>query len=63
MRFRAAVLMLDRHAAASRLAPATRRWIATLALVRTSRYGRRTIATPSLVAGVPDKAAAHRPSI
>ncbi|MGH3112933.1 MAG: hypothetical protein ACRDOP_05645, partial [Gaiellaceae bacterium] len=47
----------------SRLAAATRRRIAALALARTHRYGLRTIATPGLVAAVPGGRAKHRPDI
>jgi len=47
----------------SRLAPATRRRIAALALTRTLEYGRRTIATPGLIAGVPAERANHRTGI
>jgi hypothetical protein len=55
--------MLDRQSPHSRLAAATRRRIAALALARTHRYGLRTIATPGLVAPVPDEHVDHRPSI
>jgi hypothetical protein len=55
--------MLDRQLPHSRLAAATRRRIAALALARTHRYGLRTIATPGLVAPVPDEHVDHRPSI
>jgi hypothetical protein len=55
--------MLDRPSAHSRLAPATRRRIAALALARTAWYGLRTIATPGLVAGVPGEHADDRPNI
>ncbi len=55
--------MLGRRATTSRLAPATRRRIVTLALARTSRYGPRPIATPGLVSDAPDEASAPRPNI
>jgi hypothetical protein len=55
--------MLDRQFPHSRMAPATRRRIAALALARTLEYGPRTIATPGLVADVPDERVNHRPSI
>ena len=45
------------------MAAATRRRIAALKLARTSPYGLRTIATPGLVAAVPDERANHRPNI
>ncbi|MGH3023357.1 MAG: hypothetical protein ACRDNI_06850 [Gaiellaceae bacterium] len=55
--------MLDRQFPHSRLAPATLRRIAVLALTRTLEYGLRTITTPGLVAGVPDERVNHRPNI
>ncbi len=55
--------MLDRQSPHSRLAAATRRRIAALALVRTNRYGLRTITTPGLVAAVHAERADHRPNI
>jgi anti-sigma-K factor RskA len=55
--------MLDRRLAYWRLAAATLRRIAALALARTLQYGLRTIATPGLVASVPGEHANHRPSI
>ena len=55
--------MLDRQSPHSRLAAATRRRIAALALARTNRYGLRTIATPGLVAAAPVEHANYRPSI
>jgi len=55
--------MLDRQLPHSRLAAATRRRIAALALARTNRYGLRTIATPGLVAAVPAERGDHRLSI
>jgi hypothetical protein len=55
--------MLDRQSPHSRLAAATRRRIAALALARIHRYGLRAITTPGLVAAVPDKHANHRSSI
>jgi hypothetical protein len=55
--------MLDRRSPHSRMAPATRRRIAPLALARASRHALRTIETPGLVAGVPDEHADNRPSI
>jgi len=55
--------MLDRRLAYPRLAAATRRRLAVLALARTLEYGPRTITTPGLVAAVPDEHANHRPSI
>lgn len=55
--------MLDRRFAYPRLAAATRRRIATLALARTLEYGPRTIATPGSVAGVPDEHTNPRPDI
>ena len=55
--------MLDRRLPHSRMAAATRRRIAALALARTDWYGLRTITTPGLVAPVPDEHANHRPNI
>ncbi len=55
--------MRDRQFAHSRLAPATLRRIAALALARTLEYGPRTIATPGSVAGVPDEHTNPRPDI
>jgi hypothetical protein len=55
--------MLDRRSPHPRMAPATRRRIASLALARAFGHALRTIETPGLVAGVPDKLADHRPSI
>jgi len=55
--------MLDRQLPHSRLAAATRRRIAALALARTDQYGLRTITTPSLVAAVPDEHANYRSNI
>jgi hypothetical protein len=55
--------MLDRRPPPSRLAAATRRRIAALALARTEPYGLRTITTPGLVAPVPVEHADHRPNI
>jgi hypothetical protein len=55
--------MLDRQLPHSRLAAATRRRIAALALARTEPYGLRTVTTPGLVAPVPDEHANHRPNI
>jgi hypothetical protein len=56
-------MMLDRRATHSRLAAATLRRIAALALSPYCRDGLRTIAAPSLVAAVPVEHADHRPSI
>jgi hypothetical protein len=55
--------MLDRRSPHPRMAPATRRRIAPVALARALRHGLRTIETPGLVAGVPDEHADHRPNI
>jgi hypothetical protein len=58
--------MPDRQFLHSRLVAATRRRIAALALARTSRTsrtGRGTIATPGLVAAVPDEHPNYRPDI
>lgn len=55
--------MLDRRSPHSRMAAATRRRFAPLALARTIRYALRTIETPGLVAAVPDEHVDHRPSI
>ena len=55
--------MLDRRFAYPRLAAATRRRIAMLALARTLEYGPRTTATSGSVATVPYELANHRPSI
>jgi hypothetical protein len=55
--------MLDRRSPHSRLAAATRRRIAALALARPHGYGLRTITTPGLVAPVPDEDAERRPNI
>jgi hypothetical protein len=55
--------MPDRQFLYSRLVAATRRRIAALALARTSRTGRGTIATPGLVAAVPDEHPNYRPDI
>src|SRR5918992_3061147 len=55
--------MPDRQSPRSRLAAATRRRIAALALARTHRYGLRTITTPGLVAPIPDEHGNHRPNI
>jgi hypothetical protein len=55
--------MLDRGPAHSRLGAATLRRIAALALARTSWYALRAIATPDLVAALPDEHTGHRPSI
>jgi hypothetical protein len=55
--------MPDRQFPHSRLAPATLRRIAALALARTLEYGPRTITTPGLVAAVPDEHGNHRPGI
>ena len=56
-------MMLARQSPHSRLAAATRRRIAALALTRTGWYGLRTITTPGLVAAVPVERADHRPNI
>jgi hypothetical protein len=45
------------------MAAATQRRIVALALVRTDRYGLRTIAAPGSVAAVPSEHADRRPSI
>jgi len=55
--------MLERRLAYPRLAGATLRRLAALALARPLEYGPRTITTPGLVAAVPDEHASHRPSI
>lgn len=55
--------MPDRQFPHPRMAAATLRRIAALALSPYCRYGLRTIATPSLVAAVPVEHADHRPSI
>ena len=55
--------MLDRQLPHSRLAAATRRRIAALALPRTEPYGLRTITMPGLVAAVPGEHTNHRPNI
>ena len=55
--------MPDRRLTRSRMTPATRRRITTLALARTSRYGQRAIAAPGLVADAPDEHPSRRPSI
>jgi hypothetical protein len=55
--------MPDRQFPHSRLAPATLRRIAALALARTLEYGPRTITTPGLVAAVPDEHGNLRPGI
>jgi hypothetical protein len=55
--------MLDRQSPYPRMAPATRRRIALLALARASWHAPRTIETPGLVADAPDEHADHRPSI
>ena len=55
--------MLDRRSPYPRMAPATRRRIASLALARAFWHAPRTFETPGLVADAPDKHADHRPSI
>jgi hypothetical protein len=45
------------------MAAATLRRIAALALARASRHGLRAIATPDLVAAVPDEHSDRRPDI
>jgi hypothetical protein len=47
--------MPGRHYPHSRMTPATRRRIPTLALARTTWYGLRTTVEPGLVADAPDE--------
>ncbi len=55
--------MADRELPHSRLAAATRRRIATLALTRADQHGLRTIPATGLVAAVPDEHLNPRPAI
>ncbi len=55
--------MIDRGLPHPRLAAATRRRIAALALTRAIQHGLRTITTPGLVATVPDEHANPRSTI